>query len=72
MLAIKEVKGEHSSKNIAKYVIEVIKEYKIKKQLRYFVIDNTSSNDTLIATLSLSLRRDYNVKYDPKHYRLCY
>ena len=55
MLVIKEVKGNHSGENIAKYVIKVIKDYKIKKQLSYFVIDNANNNDTLMATLLLIL-----------------
>jgi hypothetical protein len=70
VLAMKEVEGEHTGGNMAKYVMEVIKDYKIEKQLGYFIMDNADNNDTLIASLSTTLRREYNVKYDPKHHRL--
>ena len=55
VLAIKEVNGEHSGKNQAKYVLEVLKEYKIKDKLGYFMMDNADNNNTLITSLSLSL-----------------
>ncbi len=51
--------GEHIEENILKYVIEVIKEYSIIHNLGYFVIDNAPNNDTIITTLSLTLRRDF-------------
>jgi len=54
-LAIKEVNGEHSGKNQAKYILEVLKEYKIKDKLGYFMIDNTNNNNTLITLLLSSL-----------------
>jgi hypothetical protein len=34
------------------------------------MMDNADNNDTLLAHVSLSLRRDFNVKYDLKHHRL--
>jgi hypothetical protein len=55
---------------MAKYTLEVIKEFKLKNNLRYFVIDNADNNNTLLTYLSLSLQRKHNVKFDPKHYRL--
>ena len=69
-MAIKEVDGEHSGENQAKYVLEVLKEYKIKDKLGYLMIDNANNNDTLITSLSSSLRRKHNIKYDLKHHRL--
>ena len=42
-----------------KYVIKVLKEYRIIYNLGYFVIDNAPNNDTIIATLSLALKHDF-------------
>jgi hypothetical protein len=52
VLAIKEVEKEHSGENIAKYLLDVIKDYEIKKNLGYIVIDNALDNNTIISSLS--------------------
>ena len=52
------------------YVMEVIREYRIKKNLSYFVIDNASNNDTIMTSLSYALRRNYKLLYDPIHHRI--
>ena len=48
-----------------KYVLKVLKEYKIIYNLGYFVIDNAPNNDIIINVLSIALRREFNLKYDP-------
>ncbi len=67
---MKEVVGEHSGENMSKYVIEVLKDYDIIRNLGYFTMDNAPDNDTMMTTLSLALRRDFNLKYEPVHYRI--
>ncbi len=52
---MKEVVGEHLRENMSKYVIEVLKEYDIIRNLRYFTIDNAPDNDTMMAALSLAI-----------------
>ena len=52
MLAIKEVVGEYSGLNMSKYVIKVLKDYDIIRNLGYFVIDNAPDNDTIMTALS--------------------
>ena len=37
---------------MSKYVLEVLKEYDIVRNLGYFVIDNVPNNDTIIIVLS--------------------
>ena len=49
---MKEVDGEHSGENIAKYIHQVILDYGIEKNLGYFVMDNAPNNDTMITNLS--------------------
>ena len=70
VLALKEIDGDYTGKNITPYVIEAIREYEIKKNLGYFVIDNADNNDTMLAELLLLLRRDHRITYNATHYRL--
>jgi hypothetical protein len=49
---MREVKKEHSRENILKYLINVIKEYEIEKNLGYIIIDNALNNDIIIIALS--------------------
>ena len=67
---MKEVDGEHSGENMAKYAMNVIIEYGIERNLGYFVTDNAPDNDAMMAPLSLALRRDHKLQYDPLHYRI--
>jgi hypothetical protein len=70
VLALKEVNGDHTGENLSKYVMEVIRDYDIQGNLGYFVMDNAENNDTMITSLSHSLRREFRLHYDPKHFRL--
>jgi hypothetical protein len=67
---MKEVIGEHTGDNMSTYVLDVLKEYDIIKNLGYFTMDNAPDNDTMIATLSLALRRDFRLSYDLIHHRI--
>lgn len=48
LLAIRQVQGRHSGENIASTLRRVIKEYRIKSRLGFFIGDNASSNDVAI------------------------
>ena len=72
MLALQEVTREHTRKNLVLYVIKVIREYGIKKNLGYFMIDNANNNNIIIEELSLIIRREFKVPYDTTYYRLYY
>jgi len=72
VLALQEVTREHTRKNLILYIIKVIYEYRIKKNLGYFVIDNTNNNNTMIEELSLIIYREFKVPYDTTYYRLHY
>jgi len=58
---MKEVIREHTSENMSKYVIEVLKEYRIIYNLGYFVMDNALDNDTIMTTLSQALKREFRL-----------
>ena len=70
VLALKEVVGEHSGENMSKYLLHVIREYSIESNLGYIVMDNASDNDTLMTALSVSLRREFKLSYDPIRHRI--
>ena len=55
VLSIKEVVRSKGRENIYMYIIDTIREYKLKDNLGYFVIDNATNNDTIIDTLLTSL-----------------
>jgi phosphoglucomutase len=57
---------------MARYVLEVLKEYDIIRNLGYFIMDNALDNDTIMITLSHSLHRDFGLKYNLIHYRIRY
>ena len=53
VLALRQVKGEHSGENIAKYVMEVIQEWGIASKLGYLQMDNAPNNDTMMKHVSI-------------------
>jgi hypothetical protein len=55
---------------MSRYVLEVIKEYEIIRNLGYFIIDNAPNNNIIIKELSLTLRREFNLKYEPVYHRI--
>ena len=85
-MALKELKDEHSGENQALVLIKVIKDYGIASKLGYFMMDNATTNDTMILELSyckynyifyniilliiLVLDHQFQIQYDPKHHRL--
>ena len=55
LLAIRQLKGEHSGENIAASVLQVIREYRIQRHIGFFVLDNASSNDVAVDYILHSL-----------------
>jgi hypothetical protein len=53
VLALRQVKGDHSGENIANYVMEVIQEWGIAPKLGYIQMDNASNNDTMMKHVSI-------------------
>ena len=60
VLALKQLKEEHSGENLAQLVIEVVQDYEIPLKLGYFMMDNARNNDTLMVELSIC---EYNLYY---------
>jgi hypothetical protein len=51
LIAMRSIEGPHTGENQAQVIAEVIEDYEIRDQLRYFVTDNAGNNDTAINSL---------------------
>ena len=60
----------HAGVDLAKQIYFVISEYKIEKNLGYFVMDNAPDNDTMMVALAGILRRELKILYDATHHRI--
>jgi triacylglycerol esterase/lipase EstA (alpha/beta hydrolase family) len=70
ILAMKTVEGSHSGVNLSKYVIEVIEKWQITSKLGFMVMDNASSNDTMIKEIATILATKYSSRYDAQLHRM--
>ena len=51
--------------------MRLIIEIWIASKLAYFMMDNATNNDTMIAALSVMLLDKYEIEYNAIHHRLC-
>jgi hypothetical protein len=58
LAGIKRIEGAHTSENITKTVISIIKAIISIKRLRFFIRNNISTNDIIIRAILTSLRPD--------------
>lgn len=68
-LGMKEVSGSHSGKNQAEVILRLLDDYEIRNRLGYFMMDNATSNDTLVEIISTVLK-EQGIEYDPERHRL--
>ena len=54
VLALRELKEEHTGENISEVIMDVVKDYGIASKLGYFMMDNATNNDIMMDFLSLS------------------
>jgi hypothetical protein len=54
MIALKGLHETYSGENIGSLLIEIINDFDLKERLRYFIIDNVSSNDTCVYYILIS------------------
>lgn len=52
VIAVRELEGQHKGKNQARLIEKVLKEFRIERNIGFFVGDNDSKNDTLCSGLS--------------------
>jgi hypothetical protein len=55
VIGFEELDGPHSGMNMAEYVYKVVEDYGITNSLGYLVMDNATSNDTLVHALEKRL-----------------
>ena len=70
LLAIRELKEEHTGENIAEWVHIVVKEYGVMDKLGFFVMDNATNNDTALVSLNERIIEDGGEGFDPETRRL--
>lgn len=51
LMDFRYVLRSHTSKIVIEQIVNIIKEYRIKKLLGYFVLDNIISNDTCVEAI---------------------
>jgi hypothetical protein len=71
VLGLREIHGRHTGENQALVIMKVIAGFGIDTKLGYFMMDNATNNDTMIAGLSAMLLHEYNINYNAIHHRLC-
>ena len=62
LLSIRRLNGEHSSANIAQCVLNVIREYKFSGKVRYFMLNNATSNNIAVNLILKTLYPKISVK----------
>ena len=64
LLIIEKLEKKYINKNITQFIYDIIKDYNIVKNLRYFIINNISNNDFALKELNLLIIQDENIEVD--------
>src|SRR5947207_7641700 len=64
LLIIKKLEKKHIDENIIQSVYNIIKDYNIIKNLRYFIMNNASNNDFALKKLNLLIIQDEDIEVD--------
>jgi hypothetical protein len=67
VLGLRDTLGSHTGANMADHLLSVLQDYKLSKQVAYFMADNATNNDKALAVLSSYLP---SMKLDPVKHRL--
>jgi hypothetical protein len=68
---LRQLKGEHSGANIAQMVLNIIGEYRISSCLRYFVLNNASSNNIAVNLILKTLYPQITAKQQKRRRIRC-
>ena len=68
-LGLREIQGAHSGKNQAIIVNDIIEDFQINDRLGYFILDNASSNNTMVKEVAKKFR-DRGIQFNPLQRRL--
>jgi len=61
LIGLPECKSSHSGPQQAEHIMELIRWYKIGRNLGFFTSDNASSNDTCLRAIAMALHDEYKV-----------
>ena len=64
LLGLLQIKGRHSSENLADRVSKIIHKYRLEDRISYFVTDNAENNNTCLEDLGAKFG------FDKQHRRL--
>ena len=64
LLIIRELEKKYIDENITQSIYDIIKDYNIIKNLRYFIINNISNNDFILKELNLLIIQDEDIGFD--------
>ena len=64
LLIIRELEKKYIDENITQSIYDIIKDYNIIKNLRYFIINNINNNGFALKELNLLIIQDENIKFD--------
>ena len=62
LLGIKHIRGSHTGDNLTCYPTKLIKDYRIKDNLCYFMLDNAENMNTTVISLCASLGPQFKPK----------
>ncbi len=72
LLALIEIEGKHTEEQLAVNMFTVLDQFTIKNRLGYFVIDNDTSNDCMVTSISDQFFESDKLNYDSQQYWLRY
>ena len=64
LLIIKKLEKKYINENITQFVYNIIKDYNIIKNLRYFIMNNINNNDSALKELNLLIIQDEDIEFD--------
>ena len=62
LLAIKELEKKYIDENITQSIYDIIKDYNIVKNLKYFIMNNVNNNNFALKELNLLIIQDEDIE----------
>jgi hypothetical protein len=62
LIALRRLRGSHSGENMAKLLVEIVREYEIAERVGFLMIDNAESNDTCLHQFLLTIQPHLSVQ----------
>jgi hypothetical protein len=69
LLGLREIEATHAGVNLSALLVKILSEYGIWNQIGYFMMDNSTNNDSMLDSFAEYLST-LNLNFDPVHRRL--